>query len=64
MAVDYQCFIEFDSTRSLQEQVREYLVKAILSGIFSPEQALPSCRKLSQQLKVRGILSLWCMRVC
>jgi GntR family transcriptional regulator/MocR family aminotransferase len=59
VAVDYQCFIEFDSTRSLQEQVREYLVKAILSGIFSPEQALPSCRKLSQQLKVsRNTVSL------
>ncbi|MEF1338698.1 GntR family transcriptional regulator, partial [Vibrio rotiferianus] len=59
MAIDYQCFIEFDSTRSLQEQVREYLVKAILAGIFSPEQALPSCRKLSQQLKVsRNTVSL------
>jgi GntR family transcriptional regulator/MocR family aminotransferase len=59
VAIDYQCFIEFDSTRSLQEQVREYLVKAILAGIFSPEQALPSCRKLSQQLKVsRNTVSL------
>lgn len=59
VAIDYQCFIDFDSTRSLQEQVREYLVKAILTGIFSPEQALPSCRKLSQQLKVsRNTVSL------
>lgn len=59
MAIDYQCFIEFDSTRSLQEQVREYLVKAILAGIFAPDQALPSCRKLSQQLKVsRNTVSL------
>lgn len=59
MAIDYQCYIEFDSTRSLQEQVREYLVRAILAGSFSSDQALPSCRKLSRQLKVsRNTVSL------
>ncbi|MFV0576802.1 MAG: PLP-dependent aminotransferase family protein [Vibrio sp.] len=59
MATNHQCFIEFDKSRSLQEQVREYLVKAILDGIFPPEQALPSCRNLSSQLKVsRNTVSL------
>ncbi|MPW35081.1 PLP-dependent aminotransferase family protein [Vibrio sp. B1Z05] len=59
MAINYSCFIEFDSKRSLQEQVREYLVKAILEGIFSVDEALPSCRKLSSQLKVsRNTVSL------
>ncbi|WP_277208309.1 PLP-dependent aminotransferase family protein [Vibrio misgurnus] len=59
MAINYQCVIEFDCARSLQQQVREYLVKAILEGIFAPQQALPSCRKLSQQLKVsRNTVSL------
>nr|WP_211091873.1 PLP-dependent aminotransferase family protein [Vibrio agarilyticus] len=43
----------------MQEQVREYLVNAILVGTFVPDQALPSCRKLSQQLKVsRNTVSL------
>ncbi|GAB7218332.1 MocR-like pyridoxine biosynthesis transcription factor PdxR [Vibrio comitans] len=59
MAINYSCFIEFDSKRSLQEQVREYLVKGILEGVFSADEALPSCRKLSSQLKVsRNTVSL------
>ncbi len=59
MTINHNCFIEFDDKRSLQEQVREYLVKAILDGIFPPDQALPSCRKLSSQLKVsRNTVSL------
>ncbi|MFA0698807.1 GntR family transcriptional regulator, partial [Vibrio sp. 10N.222.49.C9] len=38
---------------------REYLVKAILEGVFSADEALPSCRKLSTQLKVsRDTVSL------
>ncbi|GAD78421.1 PLP-dependent aminotransferase family protein [Vibrio ezurae] len=59
MAINYSCFIEFDNKRSLQEQVREYLVKGILEGVFSVDEALPSCRKLSSQLKVsRNTVSL------
>ncbi|WP_133154562.1 GntR family transcriptional regulator, partial [Vibrio splendidus] len=59
MAINHNCFIEFDSKRSLQEQVRSYLVTAILNGIFPAEQALPSCRKLSSQLGVsRNTVSL------
>ncbi|WP_102385711.1 PLP-dependent aminotransferase family protein [Vibrio cyclitrophicus] len=59
MAINHNCFIEFNSKRSLQEQVRSYLVTAILNGIFPAEQALPSCRKLSSQLGVsRNTVSL------
>ncbi|WP_295891447.1 PLP-dependent aminotransferase family protein [uncultured Vibrio sp.] len=59
MAINHHCFIEFDSKRTLKDQVREYLVKAILNGIFPAEQALPSCRKLSTQMKVsRNTVSL------
>ena len=52
MAINHNCFIDFDSNRSLQDQVRSYLVTAILDGIFPANQALPSCRKLSSQLGV------------
>ncbi|WP_089139654.1 MocR-like pyridoxine biosynthesis transcription factor PdxR [Vibrio rumoiensis] len=59
MTTNHNCFIEFDEHRSLQEQVREYLVKTILDGIFPADQALPSCRNLSNQLKVsRNTISL------
>ena len=44
--------VEFDQRRGLQEQVRETLVNAILSGIFSADTLLPSCRQLASQLRV------------
>ncbi len=44
--------VEFDRTRGLQEQVRETLINAILSGIFPASQPLPSCRQLACQLQV------------
>lgn len=37
---------------SLQQQLREQIASAILNGNIPLEQALPSSRKLSQQLKV------------
>lgn len=44
--------INFDSQRGLQEQVRESLIDAILSGIFPIDTPLPSCRALAAQLNV------------
>lgn len=44
--------INFDGQRGLQEQVRESLINAILSGIFPAETPLPSCRQLAGQLNV------------
>lgn len=44
--------INFDGQRGLQEQVRESLISAILSGIFAPDTPLPSCRQLAGQLNV------------
>ncbi|MEP2616963.1 MAG: PLP-dependent aminotransferase family protein, partial [Marinomonas sp.] len=44
--------IEFDSGRTLQEQIREYLVNLILSGKLSSNDPLPSSRNLSQMLGV------------
>ena len=36
--------VDFQPGRGLQEQVRETLVNAILSGIFAADTPLPSCR--------------------
>lgn len=44
--------VDFDHQRGLQEQVRETLVRAILSGIFDAQTPLPSCRQLAAQLNV------------
>jgi GntR family transcriptional regulator/MocR family aminotransferase len=44
--------VNFDARRGLQEQVRESLVNAILSGIFPADTPLPSCRQLASQLGV------------
>lgn len=44
--------VDFDPHRGLQEQVREALINAILSGIFAADNPLPSCRKLARQLRV------------
>jgi len=44
--------VDFDAQRGLQEQVRETLINAILSGIFPPDAPLPSCRALAAQLNV------------
>ena len=37
--------VDFQPGRGLQEQVRETLVNAILSGIFAADTPLPSCRQ-------------------
>ena len=44
--------VNFDGQRGLQEQVRESLINAILSGIFPADTPLPSCRQLAGQLNV------------
>lgn len=44
--------INFADDRGLQEQLREVLVSSILSGRFLPDETLPSCRNLSEQLGI------------
>ncbi|WP_312949861.1 PLP-dependent aminotransferase family protein [Superficieibacter sp.] len=44
--------VDFDPQRGLQEQVRESLISAILSGLFPANTPLPSCRQLAGQLHV------------
>lgn len=44
--------VDFVVNRSLQEQLREKLIAAILAGIFLPDKPLPSCRKLASQLAI------------
>ncbi len=41
-----------DGTGTLQKQIQEMLVKAILDGHIPPEEPLPSGRKLAEQLNV------------
>lgn len=41
-----------DSGLSLQRQLREMLVSAILDGHIAPDAPLPSCRELARQLNV------------
>ncbi|WP_299728921.1 PLP-dependent aminotransferase family protein [uncultured Endozoicomonas sp.] len=48
---DHLLHIDFAKGRSLQVQLREHLVTMILGQHFS-DQALPSCRKLSDMLQV------------
>ncbi|MFP1892966.1 PLP-dependent aminotransferase family protein [Lonsdalea quercina] len=50
--IDRCLHIDFVASRSLQEQLREKLIDAILTGVFPVEEALPSCRKLSNQLAI------------
>lgn len=45
-------FRPFEPDRSLQEQLRENLLQAILDGALPPDEALPSSRELSKLLKV------------
>jgi GntR family transcriptional regulator/MocR family aminotransferase len=45
-------FRPFEPDRSLQEQLRENLLQAILDGALPPSEALPSSRELSKLLKV------------
>ncbi len=45
-------FRPFENGRSLQEQLRENLLQAILDGALPPGDALPSSRELSKLLKV------------
>lgn len=50
--IRHRLHINFDGKRGLQEQVRESLIDAILSGIFPLDAPLPSCRALAAQLNV------------
>jgi GntR family transcriptional regulator/MocR family aminotransferase len=51
--------IDFSADRGLQEQLREALVSSILAGRFIPDEMLPSCRSLSEQLGIsRNTVSL------
>ncbi|MFF7707694.1 aminotransferase class I/II-fold pyridoxal phosphate-dependent enzyme [Pseudomonas sp. NPDC007930] len=50
--IDHVYHLDFDQQRGLQEQLRESLVSAILSGGFPASEPLPSCRRLSQQLAI------------
>lgn len=44
--------VNFVVNRSLQEQLRDKLIAAILAEIFLPDKPLPSCRKLASQLAI------------
>jgi GntR family transcriptional regulator/MocR family aminotransferase len=49
----YQLFkLEFNGSQSLQSQLRQALVKAILDGRIPADVSLPSSRELSKQLNV------------
>ncbi|CRL45444.1 Bacterial regulatory proteins, gntR family [Sodalis glossinidius str. 'morsitans'] len=54
--------VDFVVNCSLQEQLREKLITAILTGIFLPDKALPSCRKLASQLSISGNTVAWYMK--
>lgn len=49
---DQLFYLSRDSSTSLQSQLREHLVKAILDGHIPPGRPVPSCRQLAQQLGV------------
>ncbi|MDP5253288.1 MULTISPECIES: PLP-dependent aminotransferase family protein [unclassified Vibrio] len=51
MKSDHLIHIQFRKDRSLQEQIREYLIESITQGLFL-DHALPSCRKMAEMLNV------------
>ncbi len=61
-----QCvLIDFSADRGLQEQLREGLVSMILAGRFLPDEPMPSCRSLSEQLSIsRNTVALVYERLC
>jgi GntR family transcriptional regulator/MocR family aminotransferase len=52
LMIEHSLQIDFADDRGLQEQLREALVSSILASRFLPEEALPSCRNLSEQLGI------------
>jgi GntR family transcriptional regulator/MocR family aminotransferase len=50
--LDQYFHIDFDPERTLQDQIREYLINLILSAKLPFDEPLPSSRNLSQQLGV------------
>jgi GntR family transcriptional regulator/MocR family aminotransferase len=50
--LEHYFHIEFDPERTLQDQIREFLVNLILSGGLPLDEPLPSSRNLSQKLGV------------
>ena len=51
MNAEHLMHIQFTPEKSLQEQIREHLIKNIRQGEFS-NTALPSCRKMASMLRV------------
>lgn len=49
---DQLFYLSPDNTTSLQSQLRELMVKAILDGHIPPGKPVPSCRQLARQLGV------------
>lgn len=49
---DMLIYIDRSSDLNLQQQIRQKLVQAIVSGVVAPDQRLPSSRKLAEQLAV------------
>ncbi|MDO6461717.1 PLP-dependent aminotransferase family protein [Granulosicoccaceae sp. 1_MG-2023] len=63
--IEYNLNAPFEAERSLQEQIQERLVAAILAGKLPVDEALPSSRKLAARLKVsRNTVILVYERMC
>jgi GntR family transcriptional regulator/MocR family aminotransferase len=51
MKSEHLMHIQFTPERSLQEQIREYVIDSIQRDVFA-DNALPSCRKMASMLRV------------
>lgn len=50
--IQHYFHLAFNQQDSIQNQLRESLINAILNGVFPENEALPSCRNLSDQLGI------------
>lgn len=50
--IQHYFHLAFNQQDSIQNQLRESLINAILNGVFPDTEALPSCRNLSDQLGI------------
>ena len=48
-------FLDPDSDRTLQQQIRQYVAEAILTGRFQPGEKMPSTRRLADHLGIARI---------
>ncbi len=55
--------VDFQPGRGLQEQVRETLVNAILSGIFAPTPHCPPVASWPASFASRATPLRWCLKV-